>query len=174
MATLEHEPGLSRAHGRRLWGLALGESGKPFPIQHSEFVEEDAALSKDGRWLAYTSNRSGQFEIYLTAFPQGGRAWQISTDGGVRPEWSTDNELYFLDFEDTLMKTTIKGESDEVSIGEIRPLFRLEIRHHLLLEPGGYAVAPDGERILVNRVLAGGTRDPIALMVGWPEGLVVD
>ena len=157
--------------GYDLWGLALEEGGEPFPIQHSESTEEDAALSPDGRWLAYTSDKSGQFEIYLTAFPQTGRSWQISAEGGVRPEWGTDNELYFLDFEDTLMKTTVEGQGDDISIAEIRRLFRLEIRPHLLFEPGGYAVAPDGERILVNRVLSDGTRDPIALIVGWPEGL---
>ena len=155
-----------------LWVTTVEEGSEPIPIQHSEFAEEDAAISPDGRWLAYTSNRSGQFEVYITAFPHSDRAWQVSSDGGLRPEWGSDpSELFFLDLDDTLMSATLKVAGDSVSVEEIQPLFRIDVHHHVLLEPGGYAVAPDGERFLVNRVLEKGTTAPIALIVGWPEEL---
>jgi dipeptidyl aminopeptidase/acylaminoacyl peptidase len=155
-----------------LWIVAIEGEGEPMPVQHSEFAEEDAAISPDGRWLAYTSDRSGQFEVYLTAFPRADRAWKVSSDGGLRPEWGVDSgELFYLDPDDTLMAATLKATGDSVSIEETQPLFRINVHHNVLLEPGGYAVAPGGERFLVNRVLEKGTTSPLVLVVGWPEGL---
>ena len=53
-----------------------------------EFAERNAALSPDGRWLAYNSNETGQYEVYVQPFPDVDRGkWQVSTDGGEWPVW---------------------------------------------------------------------------------------
>ena len=155
-----------------LWVRPLEDGGAPIPIQQSPASEEDAAISPDGRWLAYTSDKSGQFEIYLTEFPTSRRSLQVSADGGLRPEWGqSTTELFFLAPDDTLMVATLATDGEEISVREVKGLFALDVRHHVLFEPGGYAVASDSGRFLVNRVLEKGTTSPIALIVGWPEEL---
>ena len=64
----------------------------------SEFSEQRPAVSPDGRWLAYESDESGQFEIYVRPFPNvDDGKWQISTDGGREPQWSPEGqELFYL------------------------------------------------------------------------------
>jgi hypothetical protein len=152
-----------------LWGLVLAGSDPPFEIQHSPAWEEDAAISPDGRWLAYTSNRSGQFEIYLTEFPRSQRSWQVSAEGGIRPEWGeTSTELFFLAPDDTLMLARLEPGDSEPDVLDVERLFGLDTGHHVLFEPGGYAVSSKGDRILVSRVLERGTHAPITLIVGWP------
>jgi len=155
-----------------LWALPLLTKTEPIPLQQTPFNEVDAAISPDGRWLAYTSDESERYEIYITAFPDGGRRWQISSGGGTRPEWNPrGNELFFLDPDDVLMSATMSMEGDSMIIDGLQPLFPIEVRYYLPNEPGGYAVGPDGERFLVNRVVESGTTAPLALIVGWPEEL---
>ena len=72
------------------------DDGKLTPLTATPFGEFDAALSRDGRWLAYTSDESGRPEVYVTAFPSLDGRWQVSTDGGTEPVWSRDGRtLYY-------------------------------------------------------------------------------
>jgi Tol biopolymer transport system component len=155
-----------------LWMMSVEEKDDPVPLQHSPYSEEDAAISPDGRWLAYTSDRSGQYEVYVTEFPESIRSVQVSADGGIRPEWgSSSSELFYLSPEDNLILAPLEASDDGIDVGQVRDLFPLDMQHHVLFEPGGYAVAGDAKRFLVNRVLARGTSSPITLLVGWPPQL---
>ena len=82
-----------------------------------------------------------------------------------------NGELLYLSPDDTLMSTSLTTAGDGLEVGDVRPLFALDLQHHVLFEPGGYALTSDGERILVNRVLSRGTSSPITLLVGWPPQL---
>jgi Tol biopolymer transport system component len=142
------------------------------PIRSSPYDEEDAAVSPDGRWLAYIADERGHFEVYVTDFPAGEHRWQVSTRGGIRPEWNPDgHELFFLGPGDTLMAATVDGAKDDFEIGPVQPLFPIEGRRYLTAEPGAYAVGTTGDRFLVNRLVGTGPDAPIALLVGWPEEL---
>ena len=66
--------------------------GKPTVFLASPFIESEAAFSHDGRWLAYESNESGRFEVYVRPFPGPGGKWQVSTDGGEYPTWSRNGK----------------------------------------------------------------------------------
>jgi Tol biopolymer transport system component len=158
-----------------LWLLPIEGTGQAVPLRRSPFREEDAALSPDGRWLAYTSDRSGRSEVYVTDFPHGRRDWQVSENGGLRPEWNPEGgEVFFLSPEDVLTAAEVTPHGEDLELGEIRPLFPLDLRPHLMAEPGGYAVAPDGRRFLVNRLVDSGTTSPIRVIVGWPEELAAE
>ena len=79
-------------------GLRAGKTEllvqKPFPVR-------SPMISPDGRWLAYMSNEKGPYHVYVTAFPGGGREWQISDDGGTYPAWSRHgHEIYFFQFDE--------------------------------------------------------------------------
>jgi serine/threonine-protein kinase len=71
--------------------------GKPEEFLKTPFQERSPMFSPDGRWLAYMSNESGRYEVYVEAFPHKGSKRQVSTDGGTLPAWSPQgDELYFL------------------------------------------------------------------------------
>jgi len=77
------------------------------------FVEVEAAFSPDGRWLAYQSNESGRFEVYVRPFPGPGGKWQVSTGGGTYPTWSQkEKELFYRTPEYTLMVAPYAAEAD--------------------------------------------------------------
>ncbi len=87
--------------------LPMEGDRKPTPFERTPFREWFAEFSRDGRFLAYESNESGRSEIYVRPFPGPGGKWQISTDGGVRPEWSRDGrELFYLNG-DRLMRVPV-------------------------------------------------------------------
>ena len=72
------------------------KSGQPKPFLNTPFAEGTPAFSPDGRWLAYSSNETGNFEVYVRPFPGPGGKWQISRGGGSWPQWSKNNkELYY-------------------------------------------------------------------------------
>jgi Tol biopolymer transport system component/tRNA A-37 threonylcarbamoyl transferase component Bud32 len=158
-----------------LWAVPLDTAAVPFRIRPSPMDEEDAAVSPDGRWLAYMSDEPGHFEIYVTDFPDGRHRWQVSSEGGMRPEWGPDGtELFFLDPEGTLMSVAIDTTRATFAVEGTHPLFQVEGRRYVTAEPGVYAVGPSAERFLVNRVIAEGSAAPLAVIVGWPEALSGD
>ncbi len=98
--------------------MAPTDGGKPFPLFASKFTEAQAQVSPDGRWIAYASDESGRFEIYVTQFPQKRGRWQISTSGGSQPWWRGDGkELFYLGPEQTLMSVAVRaGDAFEASV----------------------------------------------------------
>jgi eukaryotic-like serine/threonine-protein kinase len=78
-----------------LWALPMTGDRKPLPVLHSSFDEIEGQFSPDTRWIAYASNESGRYEIYIRTFPEAGGKWQISTGGGMQPRWSRDGRELF-------------------------------------------------------------------------------
>ena len=133
-------------------GMKPGADSVPAPLLASSFRERNPALSHDGKWLAYASDETGRFEVYVRPFPdwQSGK-WQISNAGGTAPRWSRQgDELFFLD-----------GASDLQSVSvATRPAFAILGRRRLFSATGyftspwaqAYDVSPDGQRFLMLRV----------------------
>jgi len=87
--------------------------GDPKPFVNSAFSEREPAFSPDGRWLAYESNESGSYEVYVRPFPGPGGKWQISTGGGVFPEWFRNGkELFYRTPDSKIMVVTYTGSGD--------------------------------------------------------------
>ncbi len=83
--------------GGDLWTLDMNGSRMPSPLIATRFDEQQGALSPDGKWIAYQSDESGQFEIYVAPFPEPTKRWQISRDGGSQPIWSRDGrQLHYF------------------------------------------------------------------------------
>jgi Tol biopolymer transport system component len=79
-----------------IWTLSLQNEPQLQPILQTDFWELHAMFSPDGRWIAYTSNESGQSEVYVRPYPGPGEKIQISTQGGVQPVWARDGrELFY-------------------------------------------------------------------------------
>jgi len=112
--------------GRDIYGIRPGRDTVPTSLLTGRFSEQGAALSPDGKWLAYSSNESGQFEVFVRPFPNtnSGR-WQISTRGGSAARWArSGRELYFESTNGDFMAVPI-APGATFSPGEPRRLFAL-------------------------------------------------
>ncbi len=107
-----------------LWLMTMpGSRSEPF--RNDRFLYPQAALSPDGHWVAYSSNQSGRYEIYVESFPTPGRRVQVSTEGGTQPRWRPDQkELYFLSAESRLIAVPANLGA-EAKLGVASPLFTL-------------------------------------------------
>jgi serine/threonine-protein kinase len=77
----------------------IGATVDSRPLIKTRFSETGAAISPDGRWLAYQSNETGRSEVYVRPFPDvDKRRWQISNEGGIEPRWSKDGRELFYTF----------------------------------------------------------------------------
>jgi len=151
-----------------IWFVRADGSEPPQSFVESPFSEWDSRFSPDGRWLAITSEESGREEVYVTPFPGPGSKWQISTNEGDRPRWSSDGTLlYYLDNDDHLNVAEIDGSGAAFKVGEVRQLFELNPSR-----PGGiFDLFPDGERMIVNHRLGVSQLTRLVLVQNWPEEL---
>ena len=148
------------------------EGRKPFPVFRSEFSEDAASLSPDGRWIAYESNESGRYEVYVQTFPPSGGKWQISTSGGDLPRWREDGkELYYLDPARKLMAVDVHVGANQFSPSVPNVLFDTRV-------PGSggtslgtsytlYAPVKNGERFLVVTGRDAGEIAPVTVVLDW-------
>ena len=109
----------------------------------------NAEISPDGRWLAYQSNRTGQFEIYVCSFPDVESLHQLSNAGGTHPAWARDGtELFYLDSAARLTVVSVRSDS-RFEFGN--PEVVLERSYYAPVSTSGrpYDVSPDGSRFLM-------------------------
>ncbi len=145
--------------------LPLFGDRKPIPFLGTPAIETHARFSPDGKWIAYTSDESGRFEVYVQAFPGPGGKWQISTRGGLQPMWRGDGrELYYLTMDGRMMAVSIKTDAGFVA-GVPVPLFdaRVPIGPATAL----YAVSADGRRFLLNVPVNSDQIAPLTVVLNW-------
>jgi eukaryotic-like serine/threonine-protein kinase len=153
-----------------IWALPLFGDRKPISIARTQFTEAIGMFSPNGHWVAYESNESGSFEIYISPFPEGGAKWQISQGGGVQPIWKGDgNAVYHLAPGGKLMETSVKENGAALEIGTPQELFQEQLVRSDAYGRS-YSVAPDGKRFLVNKSEQGAT-PPLTLVTNWTSGL---
>ncbi len=117
------------------------------PLLQTTFGELNGEISPDGEWIAYQSNESGQYEVYVRPFPgvDGGR-WQVSTDGGTQPLWARSGRELFYRSGAAMMAVAVET-SPSFAPGSAELLF--QARDALSLGGRAYDVSPDGERFLI-------------------------
>ena len=132
------------------------------------FREQGAQLSPDGKWIAYQSDETGRWEIYVRAFPESDRKWLISNDGGTMPVWRADGrELYYVSL-DGKMTAVAVTPGNELEAAAPVALFDAPLRQHPTTQ---YDVTNDG-RFLLNRRVESAVPDPIALLQNWDVQLL--
>ncbi|HKB71715.1 MAG TPA: protein kinase [Thermoanaerobaculia bacterium] len=151
------------AFGLFVTDLAAGGPGKAY--SPSSFGELGGTFSPDGGWIAYSSNESGRFEVYVQAFPEPGRKWQISTDGGGSPIWAPDGHgLYYVAADRKLMRVDVKT-APGFDAGVPQALFPIA------LAPGRarnkILISPDGKRLLIMGSANAGASTPMTVVLDW-------
>jgi Tol biopolymer transport system component len=151
---------------RDVWVLPLDSERKPFPFLQTEASEAGGELSPDGKWMAYISDESGAYEVYVQSFPKGGGKRQVSTKGGVGPHWRRDGkELLYYSAEGKLMSVEVKtGASFEASAP--RALFEFRSGNGLVVV-APYAVSADGQRFLLNTLVDESGGAPFTVILNW-------
>ena len=132
--------------------MAPTSGGAPIPLLNSRANETNGQISPDGKWVAYASDESGVWEIYVTSFPGAAGKWQVSRGGGTEPRWRADgNELFYIAANGMLMAVPVKHQVGFAS-GTPGPLFQIHGRAPISsTDIFTYDVAKDGKRFLVNR-----------------------
>ena len=123
-------------------------TGEVRSVVATDAYEFDPTLSPDGRWLAYTSLRTGRAEVWVQAYPEGVPVRRVSSDGGYEPLWSADGrELFFLRLQQVLSASMEAGA--ELSFTPPKPLFS---GRHAVQPTGGasfYDVDRDGRFLMI-------------------------
>jgi serine/threonine protein kinase/Tol biopolymer transport system component len=151
-----------------VWVLPVGPlSGdqKPFPFLQTEANETATVLSPDGQWMAYSSDESGRYEVYVQSFPRGGSKRQVSTDGGIGPHWRGDGkELFYHASDGKLMAVAVKGGASFEASAPV-PLFEFRAGGGVLAPY--YAVTRDGQRFLLSMLGETEPNAPLTVVVNW-------
>jgi eukaryotic-like serine/threonine-protein kinase len=121
------------------------------------FAERNADLAPKGQWLAYESNESGRFEIYVRPFPNvdSGR-WQVSTSGGSKPVWArSGDELFYVAADGTVQGVRVDGSSSWRSSTPTKVLQGDYVLSNPAAPGRTFDIAPDGKRFLVVKAASG-------------------
>lgn len=153
--------------GRDIWTLALDPGSAPQPYLRGPADEYAAALSPDGRWLAYVSNESGREEVYVRAFPNPGPAWPVSVGGGREPRWVPSGRELFYRNDDGLVAAAV-GASSSFRVRRREVLFD-DDAYALSGTSAAYDVHPDGRRFLMIR--RGSEKLQVVVVLNWFDQL---
>ena len=151
-----------------IWAIPMQGDGEPVPVLQEEFDERGAQFSPDGRWIAFESNRSGDYEVYLYPFPGPGPSTRVSNAGGAQPRWRRDGaELFYVAPDSRLMAVSVElpARGLDLSVGTPRPLFSMRVTSTVQGDvTHEYDVSADGQRFLVNAIVEQPTA-PISLVL---------
>jgi Tol biopolymer transport system component len=130
--------------GQDIWILEREGHRKTTPFLATAFDEIEPQFSPDGRWIAYSSNESGTYEIYVVSFPNPRNKVRVSTAGGSRPRWRREGkELFYVSGDNRMMSVSVRlGDAPAVSAPQA--LFSLDVAGWR-----DYDVSADGTRFLI-------------------------
>jgi eukaryotic-like serine/threonine-protein kinase len=144
--------------------------GEPVTVVTSPGLQANLpgfTVSPDGKWIAYTSDETGKYEIYLAPFPSGEGKWQVSNGNGTGPLWRQDGrELYYMSIGGAVSAVDINARGSEVQIGTPKSLFNVNIAPMGTL----YDVFHDGQHFVVQ-VSDVGSHEPLNLITDWLSDL---
>jgi Tol biopolymer transport system component len=161
-----------------IWLLPMDKAAerKPVVFLRSEFNELFGQLSPDIHWMAYTSDETGQREVYVRPFPSGEGKRRISIAGGEQPRWRADGkELFFVGTDGKVMAVAVKataGTKSSFEPGVPEALFEAHLAPSYNGSLFEYDVTADGKRFLLDTVAGRSASAPLLnVIVNWDAGL---
>jgi eukaryotic-like serine/threonine-protein kinase len=160
---------LSKNESWDIWAVPTDATSKPFPVIAGQFAELLPVFSPDGRYIAYMSNETGRFEIYVQQFPGPGGKWQVSANGGLEPHWSADGKTIYFRSPDSKIMTVPVDAGANFAAGVPQPLFSAPIL------PGqrrnDFVVTKDAQKFLILAPVGKESLAPMVLILHWPSAL---
>ncbi|MBI4479946.1 MAG: PD40 domain-containing protein [Acidobacteria bacterium] len=154
-----------------IWVVPLEGERKPSLFLQTPFDELVPQISPDGHWLAYLSDESGRFEVYVRPFPSSSGKWQISTEGGVEPLWARDGQELYYRSGDKVMAVEITMQPS-FQAGTPRLLFEGSYTRRGAIRETNFDVWPDGQRFLMLKPTEQETAPTqINVVLNWFEEL---
>jgi eukaryotic-like serine/threonine-protein kinase len=153
--------------GNELWYLSWPDRVAK-PLLQAKWTVRNAQFSPDGRWMAYASNETGGWEIYVSPFLNGNGKWQVSSAGGQEPRWRHDGkELFYLSADGKMMAVAVKtGASFEASSPVA--LFQTHRRQPVSSQDVfSYDVSRDGQKFLILTKVDEANAAPLSVLLNW-------
>ncbi|MBS1807114.1 MAG: PD40 domain-containing protein [Acidobacteria bacterium] len=153
-----------------VWCLPLFGDRQAYTLLATEFSESQGQFSPDGRWLAYVSDESGSYEIYVQPFTAegklGGVKVRVSPQGGNHPRWRRDGrELFYVATDGQMMTVAVKTGGTTFEADAPVALFKTHLMPQLFNPTTEYDVTPDGQRFLVGTLV--GKPAPVSVILNW-------
>jgi serine/threonine-protein kinase len=162
--------------GAYIGSLSMESDHKSRPLLLEKYSEIHPKISPDGRWMAYMSNESGKFEIYVRPFPDVNKGkWQVSTSGGDIPLWSPNGRELFYRNGDSVLAVAVE-DGQTFKCGKPEVLFRGTYVSSSSQNMHIWDISPDGKRFLMikepqSAPSAGGGPHKINIVLNWTEEL---
>ena len=156
-----------------LWIQRVGSAERERVPFTSDFSETEGSLSRDAKWLAYTSDQTGRNEVWVASFPSGGVRQQVSVAGGRSPQWcGAHDAIVYLAADQRLVIVPVRSKSGGIQPDDPKPLFPVDgfsdFDRPLVPTANYYAAAADCERFLVAARAPDAPAAPISIVVNWP------
>jgi serine/threonine protein kinase/Tol biopolymer transport system component len=154
-----------------LWVLPMFGDRKPISFLQTSFNEDGPRFSPDGHFIAYYSDDSGAYEIYVQPFPATGAKWQISSGGGMQPRWRRDGkELFYMAPNRKLMAVDLDFSKGALEAGVPKVLSTTSSLGYV--GPRNlYECSGDGQRFLINSLRPDDVSIPVTVVVNWTSDL---
>jgi Tol biopolymer transport system component len=145
---------------------------KPGRLLLGSSADIEGQFSPDGHWVAYSSNESGRWQVYVAPFPGPAKKYQISTEGGQQPRWRSDGkELFFLSADRKLMAVSLRTGSP-FEFSQPTPLFETHAHEPITAEEFfTYDNSADGRRFLINVDAEQTSPRPVDIILNWTSQL---
>ncbi len=157
-----------------LWVMPMKERGEPIPFARTEFSERHGQFSPSGRWIAYDTDETGVYQVYIRAFPPGaagGAKYQISSAGGSEPRWRGDGkEIFYVSSTRKMMSVAVTESPAGLQFGQATELFDAPLLYANNFS-FFYDVTSDGQRFLLLSPVQDVSSSAYSLILNWPAKL---
>jgi len=149
--------------------LSLDGDPNPRPIVKTQGYDGGAQFSPDGQWMAYTSNESGPFEVYVRPYPGPDRKLQVSTQGGTHPKWNPNGKELFYRNSNKMLAVDVSMRGADIVLSQPRVLFEQRFAFGSAMSIANYDVSPDGLRFVMVKDDSSSGR--INIVLNWFDEL---
>jgi protease II len=144
------------------------DSSDTASVLNESYFEVYGQFSPDGRFLLYQSNESGRYEIYVRELGDGHGKWQVSSDGGFRPDWRADGkEIFYWDAASRLIAVPVDTEAGRLTFGVPERLFERTVARSTSTHRLFYDVSADGQRFYMTVPASDDNQTEFVVVLNW-------